>query len=361
MGSVPLVATSTDQKAVSMTSAVSRYLAAAGLAAAFLVTALAQAQRPLDPALPDYLPQPVHVNPTAGYLAADGALRIGGAEHVQFIVERFNQLFTQSHPNIRFKLEGQGTTSAVPLLMFDKTLFAPMGRAINPIEAVPFRKIVGRDALEIRVAHTADDTAQHLATSLAVYVNRANPVTALSATQVARMLSIGNPDGDYSTWGQLGLKGDWARRPIHPYGTAEYSGFGDYLQQNHLEHRQLALRHEQQNTTETILKAIAADPAGVGVAAIGLQTEQVRQVAMVGADGTLNSGTPEQVTASSYPYGRALYFYVRRLPGQAVDPLVKEYLRLVLSREGQAIIASQDKGYLPLTAAQAKAELAKLD
>lgn len=317
----------------------------------------------LDPALPAYAPQPVTVDPRAGYVAPnDGALRIGGAEHVQFIVERFNALFAQTHPGVRFAVDGKGTSSAMPLLTFDKTLFGAMGRAVNPIEAIPYRKIVGRDALEIRVAHTADDSGGHLATSLAVYVNRANPLTQLSARQVARILSIGNPEGDFSRWGQLGLKGEWAARVIHPYGTPQYSGFGEYLQQEHLHHRLLALNHEELGNTEAILKRIGADPAGIGVAAIGLENAELRQLAIVGADGgSTTRGTPQEVTDGSYPYGRALYFYVRRLPGQPVDPVVKEYLRLVLSRQGQAIIAAQPDGYLPLTAAQARAELEKLN
>ncbi|NGZ84791.1 PstS family phosphate ABC transporter substrate-binding protein [Duganella aceris] len=317
--------------------------------------------RPLDPALTAYRPQAVAVAADASYLAPDGAVKINGAEHVQYIVERFNAQFSATHPGVRFVVDGKGTTSAVPLLMHGKTLFGAMGRAINPIEAVPYRKIVGRDALEIRVARTADDTSGHLATSLAVYVNRANPLTQASAADVARMLSIGNPGGDYSTWGQLGLKGDWAQRSIHPYGTPEYTGFGDYLQQEHLNKRTLAPLHEQASNTEAILQRIGADPAGMGVAAIGMENPQVRQLAIVGADGRVTTGTAAEVSDGSYPYARWLYFYVRRLPGQPVDPLVREYLRLVLSRDGQAIIASQPKGYIPLTATQAAAELAKLD
>lgn len=154
-------------------------------------TAGAQAWTPraVDPALAVYQPRPVAVDPFATYLTRDGSVRIGGAEHVQFIVEAFNKQFIDTHPGIRFSVEGKGTTSAVPLLMHGRTLFGAMGRAINPIEAVPFRKIVGRDALEIRIAHTTDSTADHLATSLAVYVNRANPLTRISMTQLARVLS----------------------------------------------------------------------------------------------------------------------------------------------------------------------------
>lgn len=332
-------------------------------AALVLFAGAAAAQpRALDPALPAYQPQAAAPASGAGYVDADGAVRIAGAEHVQYIVEHFNQLYAHSHPGVRFAVDGKGTSSAVPLLMHDRTLFGAMGRAINPVEAVPYRKIVGRDALEIRVAHTSDNPDNHLATTLAVYVHKDNPLTQLSAQQVARILSVGNPNGDFSRWGQLGLQQEWTARTIHVYGTPAYSGFGDYLQQQHLQGRALAARHEELGNTETILDRIATDSAGIGVAAFGVKNPQLRQLAIVGADGkTVATGTPAEVTSGSYPYGRWLYFYVRRLPGQPVDPLVKEYLRLVLSREGQAIIAGQPDGYLPLTAEQAQAELRKLD
>jgi phosphate transport system substrate-binding protein len=331
------------------------------LAASTASASAAGASRPLDATLPAYQPQRVSISPDASYLAADGAVHLSGAEHVRYIVERFNTLFTSSHPDIRFAVDGKGTTSAVPLLMHGKTLFGAMGRAINPIEAVPYRKIVGADALEIRVARTSSDTSGHLATTLAVYVNRNNPLTQISAENVARILSIGNPNGDYSAWGQLGLKGEWTQRAIHPYGTPEYTGFGDYLQQTHLHGRQLSPLHEQLGNTEAILKRIGSDLAGIGIAAIGMENPQVRQLAILNEARQLTTGTPAEVSDGSYPYGRWLYFYVRRLPGKPVDPLVREYLRLVLSRQGQQIIADQPGGYIPLTAAQAAAELSKLD
>ncbi|MDN2676548.1 substrate-binding domain-containing protein [Janthinobacterium sp. SUN033] len=316
----------------------------------------------LDPALPAYVPQPVKVPATAGYLdRKTGAAMIGGAEHVASVVGQWNALFAASHPGIVLGFDGKGTSSAVPLLMHDKLLFGAMGRAINPIELVPYRKIVGRDALEIRIAHTASTPGEHLATSLAVYVNRANPLMRLTAAQVSQILSVGNPGGDFSRWGQLGLSGEWRERAIHPYGTAAYTGFGDYLQREHFQGRALALNHEELGNTAAITGRIAQDPAGIGVAALGVQHPQLRQVAIVGADGRATTGTDEEVVAQRYPYGRYVYLYVRRLPGHAVDPLAKEYLRLVLSREGQAIIAAQPGGYLPLTAAQARAELEKLE
>ena len=321
----------------------------------------AHAASQLDPALAAYIAQPVTVDPGASYLDASGAIRIGGAEHVKFIVERFNALFASTHPGVRFMLDGKGTSSAVPLLTHGQTLFGAMGRAINPIETIPYQKIVGRAPLAIAVAHTSSNPAGGFATTLAVYVNVANPLRQISIQQLSQVLSSGNPAGDFSHWGQLGLTGEWQKRAIHPVGTPAYSGFGDYLQQTVLQHRPLASTHEEAQNSEAILAGIGADPAGVGVAAIGLESTQVRQLALVNTDGTVSRGTDAEVASGSYPLARSLYFYVRQEAGKPLDPVVREYMKLVLSREGQAIIAAQPGAYIPLTAAQAQTALRQLE
>lgn len=316
----------------------------------------------LDSGLPDYQPQSIAPAAHATYLDANGAIRIGGAEHVNYIVERFNAALGKAHPGWRFVNEAKGTTSAVPLLTHGVTLFGAMGRGINPLETSAYRKIVGTAPLEIRIAYAANDTSQHLATSLAVYVNRVNPLTQISALQVTRALSLGNPEGDVSTWGQLGLAGEWRLRRIHPYGTPEFTGFGTYMQAAHLRGRPLAPGYEAYGNTEAILKRLAADPAGLAVAAIGLENAQIKQLPIADpASGALTTGTPAQVREGRYPYGRYLYLYLRREPGQTIDPVAREYLRFVLSRQGQQIINAQPKGYFPLSAEDARAELAKLD
>ncbi|MBB5609341.1 MULTISPECIES: PstS family phosphate ABC transporter substrate-binding protein [unclassified Janthinobacterium] len=331
------------------------------VASPLMLADMAMAAPALDAALPAYVPQPVTAPATAGYVdRKTGVAMLGGAEHVAFIVSRFNALFMATHPGVKLGFDGKGTSSAVPLLMYDKILFGAMGRAINPIESVPYRKIVGGDALAIRIAHTAATPEQHLATSLAVYVNVANPLTQLTAAQVSQILSTGNAGGDFKRWGQLGLKEEWRDRVIHPYGTAAYTGFGDYLQRELFQGRALAVNHEELGNTEAITGRIAQDPAGVGVAALGVRNPQLRQLAIVSKDGSVTTGADEEVVSGRYPFGRYVYLYVRRVPGQPLDPLAKEYLRLVLSREGQAIIAAQPNGYLPLTAAQAQAEMEKL-
>ena len=313
------------------------------------------------PELPAYQAQKVAAPKDARYVLPDGSIRINGAEHAQFMLDHCNALFVQTHPGFKFTLDLKGTTSAMPALTHGVTPFTPMGRAVNAVELVPYGKVVGQEPLEIRVAHDSNNSTK-LATSLAIYVNKDNPLEHLSMDQVARIFAIGNPGGDFSRWGQLGLKGEWARRAIHPYGTPEYSGFGDYMEKNHLAGLRYAPGTEELADGADILKHIGEDSSGIGYAAIGRAGPNLKMIALAPKSGTdYSDGKVRDILAGKYPLGRFLYFYVRRVPNQPVDPWVKEYFRLLLSRDGQSLIASEPDGYIPLTAAEAALELAKLN
>jgi len=315
-----------------------------------------------DPALPSYAPVPVSLPTDSPYLTRAGAIRLGGAEHTRFLLERATALFLQTHPGLTLVDESTGASSTLPLLTYGKLLIGSIGRPVTPLETAAFKRVVGTAPIEIRIAHAANDTSQHLATSLAVYVNRDNPLERLTTEQVSQMISVGNAHGDYSRWGQLGLKGAWAERLIHPIGTPEYTGFGIWMQSNQLAGRSYSAAYEEYGSTDEILTRLENEPGGIAVAAIGRETKHIKQVAVATrAGGPFVTGTAAQVQADAYPYGRYLYFYLRRPPGAPIDPVAKEYLRLLLSREGQAMLAAQPNGYIPLTAAEAAVERAKLN
>lgn len=54
---------------------------------------------------------------------------------------------------------------------------------------------------------------------------------------------------------------------------------------------------------------------------------------------------------------------VNRAPGQPIEPWIREYLRIALSKEGQEIISSMtaSDGFIPLDPKKVPAELQKLD
>jgi phosphate transport system substrate-binding protein len=329
----------------------------AGLAlASFAAAAIA-----VDPALPSYQPRPVAAPKGAGYVLADGSVRIVGTEVMEEVIERLNARFIEAHPEAKFAPSLKGTSAGMPALTHGVTVFAPMGRAVTWVENVPYAKIVGAPPVEIRVAH-GSVAAPKKANVLALFVNKSNPIERLTAEQAARIFAAGHANGDLTQWSQVGVKGELGKQPIHTYGATDDGGFGQYMLGTQLEGLRFRRGHERLPDSAQIVKRVGSDSSGIGFAALSYVTPDVKVLAVAPKEGELySSGTADEVGAGRYPYNRYVYFYVRRLPGQALDPFVKEYLRLVLSKEGQQIIASETDGYVPLNAREAAAELAKLD
>jgi phosphate transport system substrate-binding protein len=330
-------------------------------AAACTLASLVAIAIPVDPALTSYQPHQVVPPAGAGYVLPDGSVRIVGTEVLEEAIERLNARFAETHPGIKFAPSLKGTSAAMPALTHGVTAFAPMGRAVTWVENVPYSKIVGTTPLEIRVAH-GSITALKKANVLALFVNKSNPIDRLTAEQAARIFAAGHPKGDLTQWGQLGAKGEIGKQPIHTYGATDDGGFGQYMLDTQLQGLRFRRGHERLPDSAQIVKRVGEDSAGIGFAALSYLTPEVKVVAVAPSEGApYSSGSAEDVSAGRYAYNRYVYFYVRRLEGQPLDPFVKEYLKLVLSKEGQSIIASEADGYVPLNAREAAAELAKLD
>jgi phosphate transport system substrate-binding protein len=227
------------------------------------------------------------------------------------------------------------------------------------VELVPYRKIVGTAPIALRVAHSSH-ISDKASQSLAVFVHKDNPLQQVTLEQLRRIFTVGNASGDVSGWGQLGLAGEWAHRPIHTYGTPEYTGFGNYLEKAVFHGAPFKATQQMAANSKLITRGIAGDSEGIGIASLAFAGPGLKAVPVVDAQGRAITPTPEHAVAGEYPLGRYLYFFVRKQPNQPLDPLAKEYMRLVLSREGQQIVAADPEGYMPLTAAQAAAELEKL-
>lgn len=318
--------------------------------------------RPVDPSIPAYRPETIPMPGNASWLTDQARARISGSEHASWIIERLCSAFGKIHPQVTFDIDLRGTPSAMAFLMSGKAMFSVMGREITPVEIVAYERSMNAPPIACRVAHTAEETSQHLATSLAAYVHRSNPLRALNREQISKIFSIGNTGGDFSRWGQLGLEGEWERRLIHPIGTPEFTGFGTYMQKHHLGGRALNPLYERYVGTGDVLGRLEADPSGIAVAALGCETDRIRQVPIALDDESAPSiGSTEDVRNSRYAFGRYLYIYVPRRRGDILCSLTREYLRFVLSAEGQTIVAGQPRGYIPLRADEIEEERQALD
>jgi phosphate transport system substrate-binding protein len=315
-----------------------------------------------------YQPQPASPPKDAGYVLPDGTVQIVGWEDLAGVFGKLNALYEQSHPGTKFKFVPGNLLSPQHSLIFDETAFAPTGMEFSSNLESAYKALVKAPTYGFRIAHgTVNPNA--MLSPLAIVVNKSSPINQLSLAQVLHIFTVGGRAPDIVLWRQAGVKDEFGEREIHTYGLPESDhypsedvGFGAYLFRDKWGLAHNARSYQMQPTYADVTKMVSEDPAGIGITTLNRLTPGVKVVGLTNGDwGTPFRGTREEVMSGRYPFDRYLYVYVRRLPGQPIDPFVKEYLRLVLSPEGQEAIAAEAKGYLPLNALELTNELSKLD
>ncbi|MEO6873581.1 MAG: substrate-binding domain-containing protein [Opitutaceae bacterium] len=341
---------------ISISSLLSRPVALIGLALA--AAALAPAQ--------SYVPHAVEVPKGASYVLADGAISIVGNDGMEDLLNKWNELFTKTHPGFKFTMLLKGSSTGIGGLTAGVSAFGPMGREAWPTDVAGFKETFGYEPFDVRIGWGGYSRPKHK-NPPAIYVNAGNPLAGLTVAQVARIFTHGAPGGDVTSWGQLGVKGAWAHRAIHLYGPRDEGGFATSIRTSLLGKRPFAPVYEGLPKLADVIAAVAADPFGIGLVGFfdSSAMPEVRIVPLAAGTGASYAlPTDANVSAGLYPLTPALHIYVNRAPGRPLDPLVKEYLRLVLSPEGQAVIAAEkdsDNGYLPLSPSAAAQELTRLE
>jgi len=302
-------------------------------------TVRAQALK-VDPGLPDY-------QRVAG---VSGNLNSIGSDTLNNLMTLWAEGFQAMYPNVRIQIEGKGTSTAPPALIEGTAQLGPMSRPMKGAEADAFEKKYGYKPTEIKVAIDA----------LAVYVHKDNPVKFLSLTQVDGIFSSTRKAGGpvIDKWGDVGLTGDWATRPISLYGRNSASGTYGFFKDMALKGGDYRATVKEQPGSSSVVQGVTSDLAGIGYSGIGYMTSGVRAVPLAGSEGEPFEATLENSISGRYPLGRFLYVYVNKNPGQSMDKLTGEFLRFVLSKAGQEVVVKD--GYFPLPAAPAVAEAKKV-
>jgi phosphate transport system substrate-binding protein len=322
------------------------------------VRASVEGERLLDRELPRYeAAQPLQ-----------GRMHSVGADIMDVMTFGWIQLMRQMHPRLEVTIEARSSLTAAPALTSGLADVAPIGREFLPSELAMFRQRHGYDPLLIRVASGsfATDNRSH---ALAVYVHRDNPLRQLTLAQLDALFSATRRRGhaqDIRVWGDLGLTGEWAARPIALYSIRRPNGIVNFFQQQVLLDGDFKAglversNSNDQGALTAVVESVATDPAGIGFAGFAHASEGVRALALAESEaGPFVVGTPGSVADHSYPLARWVYIAVNKAPGQPLPPKVREFLRLVLSYEGQQIVA-RDTAFLPLPANIVREELAKI-
>ena len=261
--------------------------------------------------------------------------------------------FQKQYPNVRVQIEGKGSSTAPPALISGTAQLGPMSRAMKAEEIDEFEKKYGYKPTAIRVA----------VDGLAVYVNKDCPLEELTMAQVDAIFSKtrkGGSKSPISTWGNVGLTGEWANRPMSLYGRNSASGTYGFFKENALFKGDYKDEVKEQPGSASVVQGVTEDRFGIGYSGIGYSTSGVKPLRLAKKTGDpFFSTSPEDVLTGKYPLSRYLYVYVNKAPNKPFDPLVREFVRFVLSKEGQEIVVKD--GYLPISARLVEEEHAKLD
>jgi len=297
----------------------------------------------VDPSIPSY--QKVS--------GVSGNINSVGSDTMNNMMTLWAESVIKLYPNINVQVDGKGSSTAPPAPIAGTAQFGPMSRAMRATEIDQFEGKYGYKPTQLRTSYDA----------LAVYVNKDNPIDKLTLAQVDAIFSKTRKRGyrqNVTTWGQLGISGDWANRPISLYGRNSASGTYGFFKVHTLGNGDYKDTVKEQPGSASVVQGVTEDRFGIGYSGIGYKTSGVKAVPLADKEGgAYSDGSYDDVRSGKYPLNRFLFVYINRAPGKPLDPLTREFVKFILSREGQEVVVKD--GYLPLSADVVKQELAKLE
>ena len=320
--------------------------------------------------------------PYRAHQAVSGTIRIWGhgaydrkRDFIGALVRVWERDFRRYQPGVRFENHLVGTAAAIGSLYTGRGDLALMGREIWPPEISAFREVFGYPPTGVDVV-TGSLDVRNRDYALVVFVHRGNPIRGLTLGQLRAIFSVehGPQARTIRTWGDLGLTGVWRNRPIHLYGLSLSRGFARFFEQKVFDGSRLwrpSLREFRDRKGSTggasdggqrMVNAMANDPDAIGYAGLLYHNAEVRPVALSAhRGGAFLDPTRETVMSHAYPLTRLVAMYFNKPPGRPVAPRLREFLRFVLSRQGQRDVLRFGRGYLPVLAPSAARQRHKLN
>ena len=315
----------------------------------------------VDPALPSWQPGEVKSEP-------EEDLNIVGADIMDEIVLGWVKIFRKQYPRLSVTEDLRASGAGAPGLVSGKGDLAPVGREMFPAEVQSFVDKYGYKPLAIKVATGSVGSLGKTASSV-ILVDKDNPIDCLSLPQLDAVYSKTRKLGykEVNSWGDLGAKGEWANRQIHLYGLKPVNGIEQYFKMvamdggEYKDNIQFVKGKGFTHAFTVAAEDMATHPGGLTYALLANVRPNVKVLSLSWKDGgTCYQPNVENVYSHKYPFSRYVYIYVNRAPGKPLPPKVTEFLKLVLSREGQQVVADE-RVFIPLQPEVVHEELRKLE
>lgn len=295
-----------------------------------------------DPKLPAYVKS----------TGVSGNISSIGSDTLNNLMTKWAEEFRKQYPNVNIQIQGAGSSTAPTALTEGTSNFGPMSRAMKQSEVQDFEAKYGYKPMAIPVAIDL----------LAVYVNKDNPLQGLTIAQVDAIFSATrkcNYHQDIRRWGQLGMTGAWANRDFTMYSRNAVSGTYGYFKDIALCGGDFKSSINEQPGSASVVQGISESINGIGYSGIGYITSSVKAIPLAKKEGDpFYAPTADHALDGKYPLSRFLYLYVNKHPNKDLLPLEREFVRFILSKNGQNVVAHD--GYVPVPASVAAKALADL-
>jgi phosphate transport system substrate-binding protein len=269
-----------------------------------------------------------------------GNLSSVGSDTLANLMTLWAEEFRRAYPNVNIQVQAAGSSTAPPALTEGTSNIGPMSRKMKDKELEAFETRHGYKPTAIPVAIDA----------LAVYVHKDNPISGMSVADVDAVFSSTRKCGasdNVSTWGQLDLQGAWQARDIQIFGRNSVSGTYGYFKSKALCKGDYKNTVNEQPGSASVVQSVSTSINGIGYSGIGYKTASVRAVPLSKKPGGIMvEATPENAVNGAYPLSRFLYVYINKAPGKPLSPLEREFIKLIFSKQGQAVVGKD--GYIPL-------------
>ena len=298
---------------------------AAGVSAVSAVAAV-------DPALPSY----------SKVSGVSGNLSSVGSDSLANLMTLWAEEFKKNYPNVNIQIQAAGSSTAPPAMTEGTANMGPMSRPMKDSEIQAFEEKYGYKPTAVPVAIDA----------LAVFVHKDNPIQSLSIEQVDAIFSstrLCGGEKDITTWGDVGLTGEWAAKPLQLFGRNSVSGTYGYFKEEALCKGDFKANVNEQPGSASVVQSISSTLNAIGYSGIGYRTSSVRAVPLSKKGGEAFEANEQNALAGKFPLSRFFYVYVNKAPNKPLSPLDAEFIKLMLSKQGQEVVVKD--GFLPLPAA----------
>lgn len=312
-----------------------------GILAISTLSSLGTVQADVDPNLPNY-------EKASG---VSGNLSSVGSDTLANLMTLWAEDFKRNYPNVNIQIQAAGSSTAPPALTEGTSNVGPMSRKMKDKEIEAFEKRYGYKPTAIPVAIDA----------LAVFIHKDNPIKGMSMAELDAVFSATRKcgfDKEVNSWGDLGITGNLANQTIQLYGRNSVSGTYGYFKENALCKGDFKNNVNEQPGSASVVQSVSESLNSIGYSGIGYKTASVRLLPLSKKGTDYVEPTPANAVSGSYPLSRFLWVYVNKAPNKDLSPLEAEFIRLVMSKQGQEVVMKD--GYVPVPASVAEKTLKEL-